>query len=647
VKTFGLFLILAVSLIAQPVSAPNAAGRSITHAPDVPQPPKDGISPEYRTAITAIAKRYNEVYYSANYPAALALARDGLSLAVQNTRLRDEAEFLRSALYVSWLMGESETGLEYGQRLLVRADQLDDDRLRSFAHRVLGSIQKQLGDRPKLREETQLALAAAERAHDEPLRLGALNNLGAIAFEDGDLTTARRNHEEVLAYREKAGNRWDIASSLTNLAEVCEKEKNLPGALVLHERALALRTEVNDYRGQVRSLFQVAGILRQLNRTDEALARLTDARIRAEKIGGHELLANVYAELTLTHETRRDYASALETQRLAAREREVLGGDRARSHAAELEVRYGLARQQETIAKLATDRALQTAELKAKEAELARASTFRLSLIIGGATGALAFAVIIALLRARLSAERRLRAETQSAREVAEHADAIKTRFIHIASNDIRGPLTNILHLMADLQSERSGPPDVRIDSVISEAQRVLSLVQDLIDTAALEAGDLKLHRKSIDLRDTVRSALATQRWQAELKRQQLTFNEPPPGLTQILGDPTRLAQVVSNLASNAIKLTPAGKGITVDLVLRGSTLVLSVRDQGAGLSPEDITKTFRPSTRISPQSTDRDTSHGLGFSIVDEIVRLHGGTIRVESSPGQGSAFIVELPTT
>ncbi|MBC7368746.1 MAG: HAMP domain-containing histidine kinase, partial [Undibacterium sp.] len=341
-----------------------------------------------------------------------------------------------------------------------------------------------------------------------------------------------------------------------------------------------------------------------------------------------------------------EFEPALSFQRLATRERESLNGERARIHATELEVHYGLIRQQETIAKLAAERSLQTAELRAREAELARASTLRRVLLFGGLAAATALATIIALLRSRLTTERRLRTETQAARELAEQADALKTRFIGIASHDIRGPLTNILHLVADIQSERPGPPDSRIESVISEAQRVLSLVQDLLDTAALETGRLDLNRKLIDFSDTVRNALATQRWQAELKRQQLTYHEPPPGLAQFSGDSDRLSQVVSNLASNAIKFTPTGKAITVDLNLHGAVLVLRVRDEGPGLAPADIEKLFRPFNRLSTQPTGRETSHGLGLSIAHEIVRLHGGTIRVESNPGRGSVFIVELPT-
>ncbi|MBC7366058.1 MAG: hypothetical protein H7343_04470, partial [Undibacterium sp.] len=168
-------------MVAQPVAKPPKAGRSMTHVPEVPQSPTEGTTPEYRASVTAIAARYHEVYYNSDYPNALVEARNGIKLAAESGRSRDEAEFIRSALYVTWLMGESEASLDYGQRLLQSADQLSDDRLRSFAHRVLGSVQRQLGNRPKLREETQLAYDMAVRARDEPLRISAINNLGNIA----------------------------------------------------------------------------------------------------------------------------------------------------------------------------------------------------------------------------------------------------------------------------------------------------------------------------------------------------------------------------------------------------------------------------------------------------------------------------------
>jgi signal transduction histidine kinase len=111
-----------------------------------------------------------------------------------------------------------------------------------------------------------------------------------------------------------------------------------------------------------------------------------------------------------------------------------------------------------------------------------------------------------------------------------------------------------------------------------------------------------------------------------------------------MLGDASRLYQVVANLVSNAIKFTPPGKAIAVTVSREGPRVVLRVRDEGPGMSTEVQARLFTPFAQGAARPTGGESSHGLGLSIAHEIVRLHGGSLRVESKPGAGATFIVEL---
>jgi signal transduction histidine kinase len=112
-----------------------------------------------------------------------------------------------------------------------------------------------------------------------------------------------------------------------------------------------------------------------------------------------------------------------------------------------------------------------------------------------------------------------------------------------------------------------------------------------------------------------------------------------------MVGDADRLYQVVANLVSNAIKFTPPGRTVDVAVTGEGGRVILTVRDEGPGMSPEVQARLFTPFTRLAARPTGGEFSHGLGLSISHEIVGLHGGRIRVQSAPGAGSTFIVELP--
>jgi signal transduction histidine kinase len=122
-------------------------------------------------------------------------------------------------------------------------------------------------------------------------------------------------------------------------------------------------------------------------------------------------------------------------------------------------------------------------------------------------------------------------------------------------------------------------------------------------------------------------------------------LHEPPPDAGLLTADAARLYQVIANLVTNAIKFSPPGGRVTLTVQRQPSLVTLAVRDDGPGIAVEEMPRLFQPFGRLSPKPTGRETSHGLGLSIAHEIVRLHGGTIKVESQPGEGATFTIELP--
>ncbi len=610
-----LFVTFAAPLVVD-AQTPGPAGRrpSPVHTPSIAASNDDEPS-NYRLQLETIVARYVDLYYSAHLQEALAEAQAGLQLATENHRPQDEAQFLKATGYVSWLLGDSAAATDYEQRLLALAERFDDDTLRSIACRVLGSIARQLGELDKSLTLTRQARDYGEQAGDADLRFGAVNNLGVLALQAGDFAEARRLHEEVLAYRESQGDRWNAAGSITNLADIALAEDDLANALVLHERAYEIRREVGDTRGQMRSLRQIAGTLRQLGRADEALEWLQAALARTEEITGHELLGDLWREIALTQEARGAAVEALAAERRANTEREALAGERTRARIAELETRFELARKEQLIASLDHEKQLQEAEIRLHEIQLSRIRYQRVGLISA------ALAIVLSL--------------------------ALKTRLLGIASHDLRNPLGNILLLAEELQrkSGDSGAIDDYPELIGAEAERLLKLVQDLIDTAALEVGRLELHRQRVNFAHTLTSVIAEFTRVAADKQQRLQLDVPADDSAELLADEPRLRQVAANLISNALKFSPPERTIQVTLARRADILELRVSDEGPGLTPADRERLFQPFARLSALPTAHESSHGLGLSIVHELARLHGGRIRVDSTPGQGSTFIVELP--
>lgn len=598
--------------------------------------------------LATVEARHREFYRASDYPAAIAAARDGLALAEASGTLHQQAPFLRHLAYDYWLMGDSELALDYAQRVIETGDTLADPVLRAQGHRYLSITYGAMGDQPRARAQAETALRLAEQADDANLLAFTRQDLAISQAQAGELPAARRAFEEVRAYWERQGNRWNANNTLANLADLAEREGDLPGALALYEKIYAVRVELNDRRGQVRALSALASLLLKLSRPDEALARLTTARPLAESIGGHRLLAEFHGIVALTQEARRDFGAALAAERLATTAREQLATERARARAADLSERLDLAQKQRAIDTLVREKVVQHADLRTQQAELAHGRSLRFALFDGLLLIAIVFATIVLLQRMRLRAERRILAETQAARESAEKADLAKTRFLAVATHEIRAPLGNVVNLLTGLRAELRGvgqPPE-HLDLITVETQRVLALVEDLLTTAAIDGGQLKLRLAPLDLADVVRAIVNTSNWQAETKGLKIVFPPPAPGTSGLVGDAARLYQAISNLVSNAIKFSPQGKTISLSVAREGDRVLFAVADEGPGISADDTTRLFTPFERLSAQPTAGETSHGLGLSIAHEIVRLHGGAIRVTSTPGAGAVFTLVLPT-
>jgi PAS domain S-box-containing protein len=235
----------------------------------------------------------------------------------------------------------------------------------------------------------------------------------------------------------------------------------------------------------------------------------------------------------------------------------------------------------------------------------------------------------------------------QQARHQAEEANRMKDEFLAVVSHELRSPLTAILGYTHML---RSGPADretINHATAVVErsAKAQLQIIEDLLDSARIITGKLRIDLEPVDLVPVLEAALDTVRAAAESKGITLVanFGWAPE---ETLGDSTRLQQVVWNLLSNAIKFTP--KGGLVELRMAGAAdhVRIDVSDTGKGIEPEFLPFVFDRFRQADSSSARRFGGLGLGLSLVKHLVELHGGTIVVASQGvGHGSNFTVTLP--
>lgn len=242
----------------------------------------------------------------------------------------------------------------------------------------------------------------------------------------------------------------------------------------------------------------------------------------------------------------------------------------------------------------------------------------------------------------------RLYEAEQQARTSAQEAVRVRDAFLSVASHELKNPLTVVLgqaHLLQRraTQEGRFSERDLRALTMISDqAQRLNALITALLDISRIESGQLTIEREPLDLCAVTRRVVAAV--QPSLTQHTLVCIIPDTPL-MVEGDTLRLEQVFTNLVGNAIKYSPYGGEITVQVTQQENCIAVAIRDQGIGIPQEALPHLFQRFYRAPNAVGHRVTGTGIGLYVVKELVTLHGGTITVASSEGEGSTFTIHLP--
>ncbi|MDK9716567.1 MAG: PAS domain S-box protein [Trichlorobacter sp.] len=240
--------------------------------------------------------------------------------------------------------------------------------------------------------------------------------------------------------------------------------------------------------------------------------------------------------------------------------------------------------------------------------------------------------------------------ELQRTRDAAQAATVAKNEFLANMSHEVRTPLNGIMGLSqllrtTSLTEEQAG----YMDMLDGSARNLLALINDILDISRIEAGSLAIQQTPFSLTKLLREVAGMYEKPAAEKGIDLDLLQPDDLPPALVGDPLRLKQVLINLVGNAIKFTSHG-GVSVHIHRlydspQGSRLRFEVRDSGIGMAPEALQKIFNPFTQADASTARNHGGSGLGLAICRRLSELMGGCISAESSLGEGSCFVVELP--
>jgi signal transduction histidine kinase len=228
-----------------------------------------------------------------------------------------------------------------------------------------------------------------------------------------------------------------------------------------------------------------------------------------------------------------------------------------------------------------------------------------------------------------------------------ENADRIKSEFIGNVSYELRTPLNAIVGFTEILDNRYFGDLTERqaeyVECILQASTHLMTLIDDILDLATIEAGYMALDLQDVDIGALMHglAEVATERaGQAGLK----IAVDCPDDIGTLRADSVRLRQALFNLVSNAIQFTPAGGAITLAARRDADDLLVTVADTGIGIAPEDQDRVFERFERGDPNA--RESGTGLGLALVKSLLELHGGTVSLDSVPGQGTRAICRIPT-
>ena len=242
----------------------------------------------------------------------------------------------------------------------------------------------------------------------------------------------------------------------------------------------------------------------------------------------------------------------------------------------------------------------------------------------------------------------RLFNEIQDKSRQLEVASRHKSDFLAHMSHELRTPLNAIIGFSEALLARMFGEVNVKQDEYLhdihSSGQHLLSLINDILDLAKVEAGRMELELSEFDLPTALRNAMTLVRERAQTHGIVLELRVDEK-LGQIRADERKVRQIVLNLLSNAVKFTPDGGRVEVDAHPNDAAVEVTVKDTGAGIMPEDQATLFEEFRQVGHHSAGRQEGTGLGLALTRRFVELHGGKIWLKSAPGKGSTFTFTLP--
>jgi signal transduction histidine kinase len=554
---------------------------------------------------------------------------------------------------------------------------------RIFTHVAMAKVFEQVGNFSKSEELLEQALKFNDEFDNTDVQLLILNELGQVNAALGKTEAARAKYEEVLAHKNVIPNPKAEANALFNIGHLYSKGGNYKPALENHKRALAIRRRTKDRRAEAHSLNDIGELYSLMNNDGQSLAnhrvaleirkKLKDDKGIAEscnnmgviyyrqgnwnqavlffqtalqsalKAQAFEEQQQSYDYLSLVYKESGQLADALRAREQYAVVSDFIQNQKYEERLSESQNRYVIDAKELQIENLEQDRLRREQELQTQK----NLRNFLVSLIV---LVLIIVVLIFYLYRTKQRANQKLHEINERVRQqnlqLAE-LNATKDKFFSILGHDLKGPLNSLTSFSRLLINHTDSLTKEEIQMLATDFDKSLknlfTLLENLLEWSRSQTGNIEFKREVFDMDLLLKQNEDLLNTQAKNKK--IAFDHGNNNEIQVSAHKNSINTVVRNLISNAIKFTPEGGLISIDVKMNHEMAVVSVADTGVGMEPEVVAKLFRIDAKHSTKGTADEKGTGLGLILCKEFVEKNGGKLWVESEVGKGSKFSFTVP--
>ena len=617
--------------------------------------------------------------------------RIAIDLFERNGDKQDAAHWLNSLGESYRILGHPSTALEYHLQVLPILQAMKDSAEIAFTYILIGAVHRSTQQWSGALSHFHIARHKYEELHDTLGTAMSYNDLGTAWFGSGDLDSALYWHRRAADLRAQVKNFHGLAHSLRYTAEIYARQQRHDEAITAYKLAAQNYQRVPSYSQVAQAWGSIARIQMDRNEPDSALASIThaldllqrfneakfafllyrqlgeihlfrgelDAARRsyeralaiARESSSVEMEVSVTRELSELHESQGDFRNAYLYHRtyLAAR-------DSLRSRSSKSEVLRLMLEHNAEQAKAEKERDHEERRLE-QQAELGSAERQRQLYMAGGGILVLLAIGLVGRLRFSARSRRALQRKQQDlerAKQRAEQSEKFKERFLANMSHEIRTPMNAIMGMTTIMRRNTHLPhQEVYLNAIGQSSENLLHIINDILDLSKLDADRLELEMTPMDPVNVVRTIIEELAPRAAAKGLGLRSEIEDDLPRSVLGDTTRLRQLLMNLAENAVKYTREGHvDITVTagpITTDGMSMVFAISDTGPGIPPERMDSIFEEFNKAYAYSDGhgRYGGTGLGLAISKRLTELHGGKLTVDSKLGSGTTFTTIIPYT